>query len=130
LLYGFGLEFVGNLPTYVSFYLGSSSGTAVFIDAQGPNYSKQVTSSGEIHGMTDDYGTPYIPNQVFTFTSRTGIASIGFSGQGDGYIDDLTYTYSHSTVPEPEACLLLAIGLLSLLLSRSNFKVRRQQLQA
>lgn len=116
---GFGLQFVGDLPTTVSFYLGSHSHTAVFIDVQGPYYSKQITSSGEIHGMTDNYGTPYIPNQLFSFSARTGISSISFSGQGDAYIDDLSYTYaSHASVPEPSAILLFFVGLIGLLVRR------------
>jgi len=115
---GFGLEFVGDLPTTVSFYLGSHSKTAVVIDALGPNYSKSIVSSGEIHGMTDDQGTPYIPNQVFSLTSSTGISAISFSGQGDAYIDDLSYTYA--SVPEPSIIALFGIGLAGLIIRRSS----------
>jgi hypothetical protein len=113
---GFSLGFIGDLPNYVSFKVGSSTGSAVAIDAVGPNFARYAISSGEIHGMTDDNGTPYIPNEVFSFFSSTGISSISFSGQSDAYIDDLIYTYSDATVPEPTGIILLGIGFLGLAL--------------
>ncbi|RYY73173.1 MAG: PEP-CTERM sorting domain-containing protein [Gammaproteobacteria bacterium] len=123
---GFGFEFVGNkLPEYVSFVLGSSTGSAVFIDVIGPNFSKHVTSAGEIHGMTDDHGTAYIPNQFFSFSSSTGISSIIFSSQGDEYIDNLTYAYtSPIQVPEPSAYILLVVGLIGLFGSRFKYLLK------
>ncbi len=118
---GFSLGFVGNLPTAVSFFFGSSSHSAVFIDAYGPNYENHLMSSGDNHGMTDEY-IPYIPNELFSFSSSTGISSIEFSGWGDNYIDDLTYTYADQvTVPEPSAFILFAIGIFWLTISRLRF---------
>jgi len=121
---GFGFEFVGdNLPMFVSFNLGSSAGIAVDITVQGPNYFKSIVSSGEIVGMTDDPGTPYVPNELFSFTSRTGISSVYFSGKAGNYIDNITYAYSSPTqVPEPSTFLLIVIGLLGLISSRFQFK--------
>lgn len=117
---GFGFEFVsGNLPTFVSFNLGSPSEIAVDITVNGPNYFKSIVSSGAIVGMTDDPGTPYIPNELFSFYSETGIASVHFSGKAGNYIDNLTYTYtSDVAVPEPSTIILLGLGLLGLFSSR------------
>ena len=121
---GFGLDFIGDLPSYVSFKVGSSTKSAVFIDVTGPaGYAKNIISSGEIHGMSGEEGTPYIPNEIFSFYSETGIASISFSGQSDAYIDDLFYTYSSSTsVPEPTVLILFFIGLLGLSARRFNMR--------
>jgi hypothetical protein len=121
---GFGFEFVGDeLPTYVSFYMGSHAQIAVYIDVRGPNYNKQVTSSGEIVGMTDEVGTPYIENEFFSFRSRTGISSVYFGGKADNYIDNLEYTYANEvSVPEPSTFMLFGIGLLGLISSRCRFK--------
>ena len=105
------------------FYLGSDS-HAVGIDVTGPNYHSLVVSSGEIRGMTDDQGTPYIPNELFSFYSPTGISSIRFAGQSGNYIDDLTYTYGGEvSVPEPSALILFGLGLLGLISSRFKFKL-------
>jgi hypothetical protein len=120
---GFSFEFVGELPTAVSFYLGSSAKMAVFIDVLGPDYANHLTSSGENHGgWPEEYGSPYIPNELFTFYSATGISSVEFSGRGDVFIDDLTYNYSSQTqVPEPSTFILFVIGLLGLLSSHFKF---------
>ena len=124
---GFGIKFVGSeLPTYVSFYLGSDSHAAVEIDVTGPNYRSSVVSSGGIHGMTDYLGTPYIPNEVFSFYSPTGISLIDFSGQSGNYIDNITYTYAKDVVvPEPSALILFGFGLLGLISSRFKFNVKK-----
>jgi|SRR4051812_17516861 len=121
---GFGFKFVGELPTSVSFYLGSSSHMAVIIDAFGPNYASHIISSGEAHGMTEEGYTPYIPNEIFSFYSVTGISSIEFSGRGDVNIDDLTYNYSPSVqVPEPSAFILFLIGFLGLMTPRLKIAI-------
>ena len=121
---GFGFKFIGELPTSVSFYLSSSSHMAVFIDAFGPNYTFHTTSSGENHGgWPEDLGSPYIPNELFSFYSPTGISSVEFSGRGDVNIDDLAYNYSLAQVPEPSAFILLLIGLLGLSVSHLKCRV-------
>lgn len=124
---GFGFEFVGdNLPIFVSFNLGSPSGIAVDITVRGPNYFKSVISSGEIVGMTDDPGTPYIPNELFSFSSLTGISSVYFSGKAGNDMDNLTYTYANDVaVPEPLGILLFGVGLLGLISSRHIGKSRK-----
>lgn len=109
---GFGFSFVNTLPVYVSFFTGSSTQSKVFIDARGPGgYFVNIRTEGEIHGMTDEESTPYIPNQFVEFRSDTGISSIELSGQSDGYIDDLTFYYPDETVPEPSTIMLFALGL-------------------
>jgi len=123
---GFGFKFVGQeLPTSVSFYLSSTSHMAVFIDAFGPDYTYHTTSSGENHGgWPEDLGSPYIPNELFSFYSSAGISSIEFSGRGDVNIDDLTYNYSSpAQVPEPSAFILFGIGLLGLMCHRFKCKL-------
>lgn len=124
---GFSFEFVGeNLPTFVSFNLGAASGIATSIDVRGPGYRKMVTSSGAIVGMTDEQGTPSIPNEFFSFNSPTGISSVELSGKAGVYFDNLTFTYAEITsVPEPSVLIMLAIGLLGLLSSR--FKSSRKK---
>jgi hypothetical protein len=117
---GFGLEFIDELPTYVSFYLSSTSHMAIYIDALGPNYTFQTTSSGEDHGgWPERVGSPYIHNEFFSLYSPTGISSIEFNSRGDAHIDDLIFTYSSPTqVPEPSALILFALGLLVVVVSR------------
>jgi hypothetical protein len=121
---GFGFQFVGNnLPTYVSFNFSGSGGIAAEIAVWGPGYFKSVISSGEIVGMTDDHGTPYIPNEIFSFTSPAGISSVELSGKAGAYLDNLTYTYSSLTqVPEPSTFIMLGIGLLGLIGRNFKFK--------
>ena len=121
---GFSFEFIGdNLPTYVSFNVSSASGIATSIYVQGPDYRKLVTSSGAIVGMTDDPGTPPIPNELFSFSSPTGISSVELSGKAGVYFDNLTYTYSSTTqVPEPSTFTLLLIALLGLVSLRLKIR--------
>ena len=117
---GFRFEFIGdNLPTYVSFNVNPASGIAISMYVQGPDYRKLVNSSGAIVGMTDDPGTSPIPNELFSFSSPTGISSVELSGKAGVYFDNLTYTYSLTTqVPEPSAFMLLIIALLGLVTLR------------
>ncbi|HSX51786.1 MAG TPA: PEP-CTERM sorting domain-containing protein [Cellvibrio sp.] len=112
---GIVFNFINTLPTYVSFYTGSSTGHKVFISALGPNnYFENIVTEGEIHGMNYEESTPYVPNQFVVFQSESGIASIELSGQSDGYIDDLTFYYpgEEIDVPEPSGILLLMLGML------------------
>lgn len=122
---GFLLNFIGDLPTYVSLYVGSSNGAAVFLDAYGLNgFHESKRTDGEIHGMNWEQSTPYVPNQFVVFSSPTGISSIELSGQSDAYIDNLTFTNEpHIAVSEPSAYILFAIGLWGLM------SCRRQRLK-
>jgi len=111
---GFMLNFINELPTYVSFYTGSSTQSKVFISATGPNeYLESIITEGEIHGMGSLESTPYIPNQFVVFQSEFGIASIELSGQSDAYVDDLSFYYEGEeiAVSEPSALILFILGL-------------------
>jgi hypothetical protein len=111
---GISLHFTNELPTYVSFYTGSSTEHKVFISAFGPNgYFSNLTTEGGLNGWGSDESTPYIPNQFVVFQSEFGIASIELSGQSDGYIDDLTFYVAgdETSVPEPSVIILLILGL-------------------
>ena len=117
---GFILNFVGDLPTYVSLFVGSSNGAAVFFDAYGlEGYHESKRTDGEIHGMSWEQSTPYVPNQFVFFNSPTGISSIELSGQSDAFIDNLTFTNEHDVaVPEPSTLLLFTLGLFGLVLCK------------
>lgn len=113
---GFTLHFINKLPTYVSFYTGSSTQSKVFISAVGPNsYAEGLITEGEIHGLGDLESTPYIPNQFVVFQSEFGIATIELGGQSDAYIDDLSFYYAGDEieVSEPSAIILLILGLVA-----------------
>lgn len=109
------LEFIGELPTFVSMYVSSSWGQAVFLSA--------YSSSGLIASHTTDgwkgFDTDplYVPNQLVSFSANEGISEISvgdFYGQRTGaMIDDLTFTYS-AQVPEPSSVFLFGLGLLAI----------------
>jgi hypothetical protein len=114
---GIRFNFINTLPTYVSFFTGSSTEHKVFISASGPNnYLANVVTEGQLNGLGSDENTPYIPNQFVVFQSEFGIASIELSGQSDGYIDDLTFYYpgDEIEVAEPSGIALLILGLASI----------------
>lgn len=115
---GFSFRFVGNLPTYVSMYVGSSVGYKVGVDAFGVNGDRDhKVTDGAIHGMTDEESTPYRDNQFVSFYMPEGISKIHLSGQGDAYIDNL---YFGAEVPEPGSWILFCFGLLAIYLKRKT----------
>ncbi len=114
---GILFNFSNTLPTYVSFFTGSSTEHKVFISASGPNnYLANIVTEGQLNGLGSSENTPYTPNQFVVFQSEFGIASIELSGQSDGYIDDLTFYYpgDEIEVAEPSGIALLILGLASL----------------
>lgn len=111
---GITFHFINELPTYVSFYTGSSTQSKVAISATGANgYFKSIITEGEVHGMGSLESTPYIPNQFVVFQSEFGIASIELTGQSDTYIDDLSFYYEGEeiVVSEPSVLVLFMLGL-------------------
>lgn len=114
---GFGIYFLEMLPTYVSMYVGSTVGYKVGVSAFGINgYVENKTTDGEVHGMHWEESTPYRPNQFVSFYVPEGISHVEFGGQGDTYIDDLSFS-----VPEPAAWILFGISGLILLLRRKRY---------
>lgn len=114
---GILFNFIDTLPTYVSFFTGSSTEHKVFISASGPNnYLANIVTEGQLNGLGSSENTPYTPNQFVVFQSEFGIASIELSGQSDGYIDDLTFYYpgDEIEVAEPSGIALLILGLASI----------------
>lgn len=118
---GLGFKFVDDLPTYVSFYTGSSMRSKVFIEAVGPNgYFERVVTEGEINGMSDMESTPYIPNQFIVLKSEFGISAVSLSGQATAYIDDLSFYYAGEAVPEPSSAVIIMLGVLCILWRQIN----------
>jgi hypothetical protein len=117
---GFVLNFIGDFPTYVSMYVGSTASTAVFLTASGPGgYQENKRTDGEVRSSGYEESTPYVPNQFIFFSSPTGISSIELSTQGDSFIDNLTFTSDPDIeVPESSTFILFAIGLLGLILCK------------
>jgi hypothetical protein len=117
---GFSFDFVGDLPTQVSMYISNSIGYAVNVNAFGPNnFHKSITTAGAVTGMTDNEGTPYIPNQFISFASLSGISSISLDGQAGASMDNLMFT---SDVPEPSTLALFGVGMMGLILRRRKIK--------
>ena len=122
---GFNLNFVGDLPTYVSLFVGSSTGHKVELAAFGTNgFLEYKITDGEVHGMGSDQSTPYVPNQFVFFSSPEGISSIQLSGQSDAYVDNLTFTNeANIAAPESSTFILFVIGLAGLILcNRKSLK--------
>lgn len=114
---GIAFNFVNTLPTYVSFFTGSSTEHKVFISATGPNnYRADIVTEGQLNGWGSSENTPYVPNQFVVFQSEFGISSIELSGQSDGYIDDLSFYYPGEEIEvlEPSGITLLMLGLASI----------------
>jgi hypothetical protein len=112
------LSFLNTLPTFVSLSVSSADQDQVYLTAHGPGYSQNFTSSG--WGGDDAHSTPYRPNELVSFASASGIASLDLSSfyfMRTGPIVDNLYFGSIPAVPEPPALMLLGIGVLILALS-------------
>jgi hypothetical protein len=117
------LEFVGELPTFVSMNVTSHYGDAIFLEFIGTSgYLHSITTSGW-QGY-EEISTPVIPNEFISFNSEEGIRFINIQGfynmRIGASIDNLTFT--HASIPEPATIALIAIGLLGVLMRRYRFK--------
>lgn len=124
-----GLEFVGELPTFLSLNITSHYGDAIYLDFYGESgYLHTITTSGW-QGY-EDISTPVIPNEFISFSSDIGIKSVsiyGFYNMRIGAnIDNITFT--HAAVPEPSSIAFMSLGLLGLLLRRSRFSRAKHDL--
>jgi hypothetical protein len=113
------LEFVGDLPTFVSMNITSHYGDAIFLDFFG--------EAGQLHAITtsgwqglEENSSPVIPNEFVSFSSDVGIRSItiqGFYNMRIGAtIDNLTF--NHTAIPEPAPLALLGLGLFGIMVRR------------
>ena len=110
------LEFVGELPTFVSMNITSHYGDAIFLDFYGSEgYLNTVITSGW-RGV-EETSTPVIPNEFISFSSDVGIHFVTIQGLYNmrigAAIDNLTFTYA--SLPEPAPITLLALGLFGIL---------------
>ena len=107
------LYFVGQLPTFVSMYVTSANGDAIYLTAYGPGGESNYQTGG--YGGPD-YDTPVIPNEYVSFQTDLGISQINIDSfyflRVGAAIDNLTFT--HSSVPEPSAPLLFLLGCIAL----------------
>lgn len=118
------LSFTGTLPTWVSLYVSAPNQDQVYVHATGPGWGASVTTDGWGPPGTQ---TPYRPNQYVSFHSVSGISDLRLSAfyfLRVGMVIDNLYFGNVAPVPEPEAMLLLATGLLTLAVARQR---RRRQ---
>ena len=114
------IEFIGELPTFLSLNITSVYGDSVAIDVSGPGGSQSKYSSGW-RGWEEE-STPVIPDEYISFNLSTGIKYVTFQGfynmRMGGSIDNLTFTFA--SIPEPASATLFTLGLL-LIISRRWF---------
>jgi len=119
------LSFVGELPTFVSFFVTSEHDDAILFNASIADGSNIQKNSAGWLGSDEEY-IPAIPNELITFTSELGIKGISIEGfynlRTGAAIDNLTYTYA--SVPEPSSIILLGLGLI-ILTKRRYKKIHR-----
>jgi hypothetical protein len=109
------LEFVGELPTFVSMNITSVYGDAIFLDFSGTEgYLHSITTAGWLGW--EENSTPVIPNEFVSFSSDVGIRYITIQGfwnmRMGGSIDNLTFT--NTSIPEPASLALITLGLLGI----------------
>lgn len=119
---GASIEFVGDLPNFVSMNVTSAYGDAVFLSFYGESgLLSTITTSGWQY--PEEYATPVIPDELISFTATSGIKSIQFSSFWNmrihAVIDNIHFYKIE--VPEPSILVFLCIGLFSLLLRRIRF---------
>lgn len=114
-----GLEFVDELPTFLSMNVSSAYGDAIYLDFYGAQgYLHTIITSGW-RNIDDEY-TPPIPNEFVSFASDVGIKSVSIYGHYNmrlgAFIDNITFT--SAAVPESSSIALILLGFLGILLRR------------
>lgn len=115
------LRFVGTLPTFVSMYVTSQRGDAIFLDATSPDGTGESKYTSGWRGPYEE-DTPGAVNELISFSSDAGISQISIAGfynmRTEAVIDNIFYSYS--AVAEPSSIALIGLGLLGLLWRRSK----------
>lgn len=110
---GMVINFSGDLPTSVSFYVSTIMQDTVFIEATGPAGAVGFVATDGWRGTESD-STPYRDLQLVTFSgaeiSRIRLDDYSFR-RADIIIDDLSFTRETVAVSEPSALALLMGGL-------------------
>lgn len=121
------LEFVGELPTFVSMNVTSVNGDAILLDVYGASGLLYSTATSGWQGL-EKYSTPAIPDELITFNSDIGISHIDIQGfynmRIGASVDNLKFTYA--SVSEPTPFALLSIGLLGILLRRYKSHIKNK----
>lgn len=116
------LEFVGELPTFISMNVTSIYGDAVILDIYGPSGFLFSPNTSGWRGL-EEYSTPAIPNEFVSFSSDTGISYITIQGfynmRLGASIDNITFR--QTSIPEPTSIVLITLGLFGLMWRRDRF---------
>lgn len=111
---GFSFYFTDELPTYVSMYVGSADQLKVGVSIYGVNgHIETKLTEGGVRGMEWEQSTPYRENQFVSFFAAEGISFVHVASQQTAYMDNLSFEV---IVPEPNAFILLWLGLLMIYL--------------
>ncbi|HSC69645.1 MAG TPA: hypothetical protein VLC79_18270 [Cellvibrio sp.] len=117
---GFSFYFTDELPTYVSMYVGSADQLKVGVSIYGVNgHIETKLTEGGVRGMEWEQSTPYRDNQFVSFFAAEGISYVGVGSQATAYMDNLSFEV---IVPEPNAFILLWLGLLMIYLHRKRLQ--------
>jgi hypothetical protein len=127
----FSIQFTGELPRYVSFYITSTlSDAESWAVAQGPGgYTARAGTGGWPGGLPHPIPYPEepVPNSFVSFSSPNGIARLDFENayqQRFSAIVDNLYFGAVPPVPEPSPMLLGAAGLACLGVWRRRSRAR------
>lgn len=114
---GAGLQFIGELPTFVSMNVTSLQGDSIALEAWdtfGVISHKQTLGW---RGTEEDY-IPAVPNELISFSAEQGISAITILGffnlRVEADVDNIRFTYA--SVPEPSSVALIGLGLFGILL--------------
>lgn len=121
------LEFVGELPTFLSMNITSVYGDAVLLDVYGPSGFIYSRATSGWQGL-EEYSSPLIPNELITFSSDIGISHIDIQGfynmRLGAQIDNINFT--HNPVSEPAPLALFALGLFGILSRKYKYRINNK----